>query len=94
MATVLGTPLTSTSPRRSLMTEDKMAGMKNWKVFYDTLDKQSDTAPIPAPPESNQFATILTKYVDLAITADKSPKQALDEMHTELTKLLQQRAKP
>jgi multiple sugar transport system substrate-binding protein len=93
MAQVLGSPLSSTSPRRSLMTEDRMAGVKNWKVFYDTLDKLPDTAPIPAPPESNQLATILTKHVDLAITGEKSAKEALDMMHTELTKLLAQRGK-
>ena len=70
-----------------------MGGVKNWKVFYDTLDKLPDTAPIPAPPESNQLAAILTKYVDLAITGEKSPKDALDQMHQELTKLLAQRGK-
>jgi maltose-binding protein MalE len=75
------------------MTEDRMGGIKNWKVFYDTLDKLPDTAPIPAPPESNQLATLLTKHVDLAITGEKSPKQALDEMHAELTKLFQARPK-
>jgi ABC-type glycerol-3-phosphate transport system substrate-binding protein len=93
MASVLGSPLSSTSPRRSLMTEERMAGIKNWKVFYDTLDKLPDTAPIPAPPESNQLATILTKHVDLAITGEKSAKEALDLMHQELTKLLAQRGK-
>jgi ABC-type glycerol-3-phosphate transport system substrate-binding protein len=90
---VLGSPLSSTSPRRSLMTEDRMGGIKNWKIFYDTLDKLPDTAPIPAPPESNQLATILTKHVDLAITGEKSPKDALDLMHQELTKVLAQRGK-
>ena len=49
--------------------------------------------PIPAPPESNQLAAILTKHVDLAITGEKSAKDALDMMHTELTKLLAQRGK-
>jgi ABC-type glycerol-3-phosphate transport system substrate-binding protein len=93
LGTVVGSPATTTSPRRSLMTEDRMAGMKNWKVFYDTLDKHPDTAPIPAPPESNQLATILTKYVDLAITGEQTPQAALDQMHTELTKLLAARTK-
>ena len=93
IGTVMGKPTTTTSPRRSLMTEDRMGGIKNWKVFYDTLDKHPDTAPIPAPPESNQLATLLTKYVDLAITGEKTPKVALDEMHGELTKLLSARPK-
>ena len=90
---VMGFPTTTTSSRRSLMTEDRMGGIKNWKVFYDTLDKHPDTAPIPAPPESNQLATMFTKYVDLAITGEKTPKAALDELHTELTKLLAARPK-
>lgn len=89
----MGKPTTTTSPRRSLMTEDRMGGIKNWKVFYDTLDKHADTAPIPAPPESNQLATLLVKHVDLAITGAKSSKEALDDMHAELTKLLQARPK-
>jgi ABC-type glycerol-3-phosphate transport system substrate-binding protein len=93
VSAVIGVPATSTSSRRSLMTEDRMAGMKNWKVFYDTLDKLPDTAPIPAPPESNQLATLLVKHVDLAITGERSAKQALDELHSELTKLLQARPK-
>lgn len=93
MGNVLGSPLSSTSPRRSLMTEDRMGGIKNWKIFYDTLDKLPDTAPIPAPPESNPLATVLTKHVELAITGEKSPKDALDLMHTELTKVLAQRGK-
>jgi ABC-type glycerol-3-phosphate transport system substrate-binding protein len=93
MGTVVGAPATTTSPRRSLMTEDRMAGIKNWKVFYDTLDKHPDTAPIPAPPESTQLATILTKYVDLAITGAQTPQAALDQMHAELTKLLAARTK-
>jgi multiple sugar transport system substrate-binding protein len=93
IGTVMGTPTTTTSPRRSLMTEDRMGGIKNWKVFYDTMDKHPDTGPIPAPPESNQLATLLTKYVDLAITGEKSPQSSLDEMHTELTKLISARPK-
>jgi multiple sugar transport system substrate-binding protein len=93
ISTVMGPTTSTTSPRRSLMTEDRMGGIKNWKVFYDTLDKLPDTAPIPAPPESNQLATLLTKHVDLAITGEKPAKQALDDMHAELTKLLQARPK-
>ncbi|MCC6175867.1 MAG: extracellular solute-binding protein [Chloroflexi bacterium] len=89
----MGTPTSTTSGRRSLMTEDRMGGIKNWKVFYDTLDKHPDTAPIPAPPESNQFATLMIKYVDLAITGEQTAQAALDGLHTEVTKLLQARAK-
>ncbi|MFN8525949.1 MAG: extracellular solute-binding protein [Chloroflexota bacterium] len=93
IASFMGTPTTTTSPRRSLMTEDRMGGIKNWKIFYDTLDKYPDTGPIPAPPESNQLAALLTKYVDLAITGEKTPKAALDDLHAELTKLLAARPK-
>lgn len=93
IALVAGNPVTTTPPRRSMLTANVMFGMKNWRVFYETLDTLPDTAPIPAPPESNQLATVLVKAVDLAITGEQSPKQALDDMHRDLTKLFQARPK-
>lgn len=45
---------TNTPTRRSMMTEERYSttGPEHWNVFYDTLDKHPDTAPIPAPPSS------------------------------------------
>jgi ABC-type glycerol-3-phosphate transport system substrate-binding protein len=82
-----GNPTTPT--RRSMMTEERYAttGPKNWKVFYDTLDKHPDTAPIPAPPESNPMTTIFTKYTGLAVTNEMKPKDALDAMQKDLETL-------
>lgn len=85
----------TTPVRRSLANADlyKETGMKSWSVFYDTFDKFPDTAPIPAPPESNQMVAIFTKYIGVAMAGEMPPKGALDKMHEELTKLLEQRPK-
>jgi ABC-type glycerol-3-phosphate transport system substrate-binding protein len=79
----------TTPVRRSMMTADRYAatGPANWKVFYDTLDKFPDTAPIPAPPESNPLTTLYTKYTGLAVTGEMKPKDALDAMQKDLEAL-------
>jgi multiple sugar transport system substrate-binding protein len=76
----------TTSPRRSMLTAQQYAttGPANWQVFYDTLDKYPDTAPIPAPPEANQITSIFTKYTGLAMAGDSTAKDALDGMQQEL----------
>ncbi len=66
-------------------------GFKDYAVFYDTLDKYPDTAPIPQPPSANQVTAIFTKYIGLAMTEDLTPQAALDQMQKELTDVL---AKP
>ncbi|HEU5104150.1 MAG TPA: sugar ABC transporter substrate-binding protein [Roseiflexaceae bacterium] len=85
----------TTPVRRSMMTAERYAttGPKNWHVFYDTLDKFPETAPIPAPPESNAMTQIFTKYTGLAVTAEQKPKDALDAMQKELEALLAKRKK-
>lgn len=82
-----GNPTTPT--RRSMMTAERYAttGPANWKVFYDTLDKFPDTAPIPAPPEANPMTTAYTKYTGLAVTGEMKPKDALDGMQKDLEAL-------
>lgn len=83
----------TTPARRSLATEQLWTpelGPKSFHVFYDTLDKFPDTAPIPAPPPAVQMATIFTRYVGLAMSQDQTPQEALDGMHQELTDLLSQ----
>jgi hypothetical protein len=82
--------LTTTTPvRRSMNNEARYAtsGPANWHVFYDTLDKLPDTAPIPAPKFSIQETDIYTRYTALAVTGQSSPKDALDGMQTELEAL-------
>ncbi len=54
----------TTPSRRSMLVPEAFAktGPEHWQVFYDTLDKHPDTAPIPAPPISNPMTTLFTNY--------------------------------
>ena len=76
----------ATPARRSMMTEDRYAdtGPVHWQVFYDTLDKFPNTAPIPSPPEANEMTNVFTKNTGLAVTGEMPPKKALDKMQREL----------
>jgi ABC-type glycerol-3-phosphate transport system substrate-binding protein len=83
-------PVTLTTPsRRSMNTAERYSetGPAHWQVFYDTLDKHPDTAPIPAPPISNPMTTIFTTYTSRAMTGELSPQEALDGMQTDLEDL-------
>jgi ABC-type glycerol-3-phosphate transport system substrate-binding protein len=83
-------PVTLTTPaRRSMNNAERYAvtGPVHWEVFYDTLDKHPDTAPIPAPPISNPMTTIFTTYTAKAMTGELSPQDALDQMQAELEDL-------
>lgn len=79
----------TTPSRRSMMTAEQYAttGPAHWQVFYDTLDKNPDTAPIPAPPQSNEMTSIFMKYTDIAMTGGQDPKSALDSMQKDLEAL-------
>ncbi len=83
-----GTTLT-TPTRRSMLNEERFAetGPEHWQVFYDTLDKHPDTAPIPAPPVSNPMTTLFTSYTAKAMALEMTPKEALDGMQEELEDL-------
>jgi ABC-type glycerol-3-phosphate transport system substrate-binding protein len=83
----------STPTRRSMMTAERYAptGPAHWQTFYDTLDKHPDTAPIPAPPESNPMTTIFTKHTGVAMTGGATPKDALDAMQKDLEELFAKR---
>src|SRR5258708_29630085 len=76
----------TTTTRRSMITAERFAktGPANWKVFYDTLDKFPDTAPIPAPPQSDAITNIFTKYTSSAMAFEMSAKDALDAMQKDL----------
>ena len=76
----------STTPaRRSMMTAERYAptGPKNWKVFYDTLDKLPNTAPIPAPPYYNAMANALNQRTTQAMSSGNA-KSALDGLQQDL----------
>jgi ABC-type glycerol-3-phosphate transport system substrate-binding protein len=83
---------TTTPTRRSMMTQARYGdtGPEHWQCFYDTLDKYPDTAPIPAPKQANPMTNILTKYTSLAMSLEKTPKEALDLMQADLEKLFAQ----
>ncbi|HKT00419.1 MAG TPA: sugar ABC transporter substrate-binding protein [Rugosimonospora sp.] len=75
----------STPTRKSMMTAAKYAGTgpTNWQVFYDTLTKFEDTAPIPAPPYYNAMAIALNKRTTQAMSSG-SAKAALDGLQSDL----------
>jgi multiple sugar transport system substrate-binding protein len=82
--------LTTTTPVRRSMNDEKRystSGPANWHVFYDTVDKLPDTGAIPAPKFSIPETDIYTRYTALAVTGQKTPKDALDGMQTELEAL-------
>jgi len=66
-------------------------GFKGYQIFYDTLDKYPDTAPIPQPPQANEVTAIFTKYVGLAVSGDQPVQTAMDSMQKDLATAL---AKP
>ncbi len=80
----------TTPSRRSLLTAEAFAesGPEHWQVFYDTLDKHPDTAPIPAPPISNPMTTLFTNYTGRAMTGELSPQAAMDGLQQELEELV------
>ncbi len=83
-------PVTLTTPsRRSMCNAERFAetGPEHWQVFYDTLDKHPDTAPIPAPPISNPMTTLFTTYTARAMSMELTPQEAMDGMQTELEEL-------
>ncbi len=77
----------SSIPRRSLNTELYGAGLgpAHWEVFYDTLDKFPDTAPMPAPPQQAAVESALTKNVVGAITnGPGGVRRGLENMQRDL----------
>jgi ABC-type glycerol-3-phosphate transport system substrate-binding protein len=75
----------TTRPRKSMMTADKYTttGPKHWQVFYDTLTRFDDTAPIPAPPYYNALANALNKRTTQAMSTGNA-KAALDGLQSDL----------
>ena len=84
----LSVPEPNTTPaRRSLVDEALYAGTgpAHWQVFYDTLDKFGDTAPIPAPPQQAAVETALIKNVLAAVTGGPgSVKPAMATLQRDL----------
>ncbi len=79
----------TTPARRSMMTEEQYAttGPSNWEVFYGTLDKFPETAPIPAPPQSNEMTAIFMSHTSQAMSGQVGAQTALDNMQRDLEEL-------
>ncbi|HWD77865.1 MAG TPA: sugar ABC transporter substrate-binding protein, partial [Kribbella sp.] len=77
----------TTPGRKTLVTAARYSktGPKHWSVFYDTLTKHPDTAPIPAPPYYNALATALNQRTTQAISSGNA-KAALDGLQADLEK--------
>jgi ABC-type glycerol-3-phosphate transport system substrate-binding protein len=80
----------TTPSRRSMLVDKAFAetGPEHWQVFYDTLDKHPDTAPIPAPPISNAMTTLFTSYTGKAMTGELTAQAAMDGLQKELEDLV------
>ena len=91
----LTTPAPNTTPaRRSMLTDSFYAesGPKHWRVFYDTLDRFPDSAPIPAPPQQAAVETALIKNVVSTITrGTRGVRPGLDLMQRDLELALRSR---
>ncbi len=83
----------TTPTRRSMLTADRFekTGPANWKIFYDTLDKYPDTAPIPAPAKSDAITNVFTKYTSSAMAFEMTAQQALDAMQKDLEAIYAQK---
>jgi ABC-type glycerol-3-phosphate transport system substrate-binding protein len=78
----------STPTRRSMLTAAAYAdtGPKHWQVFYDTLDKFPNTAPIPASPYYEALDTAFIQRTTQALSGGNA-KSALDGLQSDLEKL-------
>ncbi|GAA2805683.1 extracellular solute-binding protein [Saccharopolyspora taberi] len=79
----------STPSRRSMVTASQYewSGPRHWEVFYRTLERFPDSAPVPGPPTTAALTATFTKYVDLAMSGKMSAKHALDELQHALERM-------
>jgi multiple sugar transport system substrate-binding protein len=79
----------STPVRRSMATAEQYAwsGPKHWEVFYDSIDRFPDSAPMPAPSTSAPLTTTFTRHIDFAVQGVMSAKKALSEMQRALERM-------
>ena len=83
-------PVPGTTPsRRSLNTEERWGptGVKNWRIFYETIDERPDTGPIAQPVFVVELTNIFTRYTSLATNGEQTPQEALDNMQAEMEDL-------
>lgn len=82
--------IVTTPARRPMLNATAFAktGPEHWQVFYDTLDKHPETAPIPCPPISNPMTTLFTNYTGQAMDSKLTPQAAMDSLQKELVDLV------
>ena len=75
----------STPTRKSMMTASRYStsGPAHWSVFYDTLEKFPNTAPIPAPPYYNALANALNTRTTQAMSSGNA-QSALADLQSDL----------
>jgi multiple sugar transport system substrate-binding protein len=59
---------------------------KNYKIYYDMLDKPSRA--VPAPPEYNEIESIFLRYFSLVTANEKTPEAAMNDAHKEIAQVL------
>lgn len=81
----------TTPARRSMLNSARYAetGPAHWQVFYDTLDRFPDTAPIPAPPQVAEVEQVLLKHTGTALSSPRSVRPALRRMQGDLEKAME-----
>ena len=79
----------STPARRSMATASQYewSGPRHWEVFYETLERFPDSAPVPGPLTTAALTATFTKYVELAVSGKLPAKQALDELQHALERM-------
>ncbi|MBX9399033.1 extracellular solute-binding protein [Streptomyces sp. TRM72054] len=81
----------TTPARRSMLNPARYAetGPAHWQVFYDTLDRFPDTAPIPAPPQVAEVEQVLLKHTGTALSSPRSVRPALRRMQGDLEQAME-----
>lgn len=81
----------STPARRSLASMNLWTaelGPNHWSIFYDTLDRNPEAAPLPAPPQANAITDAFTGTIDRAMNRRETPQAALDRLNSEIASVL------
>jgi multiple sugar transport system substrate-binding protein len=65
---------------------------KNFKIYFDVLDKGARA--VPAPPEFNEVEAATLKHLRQVTANEVNAKSAMDNLHRELTEILSRRSAP
>jgi multiple sugar transport system substrate-binding protein len=65
---------------------------KNYRIYFDVLDKGARA--VPSPPEFNEVETATLKHLRQVTANEVNAKTAMDNLHRELTEILSRRTPP